>query len=88
MNTCIQNVNKTYCYIRGRNMDLISNRRECTENFERKLIRKIYGPVMENNIWRIRYNEEINPLLKGENNSKIYQVTENKMVGAYRKTGR
>jgi hypothetical protein len=23
-----------------------------------------YGPVMENNIWRIRYNEEINALLK------------------------
>jgi hypothetical protein len=30
--------------------------------FERKIIRKIYGPVMENNIWRIRYNEEINKL--------------------------
>jgi hypothetical protein len=34
--------------------------------FERKIIRKIYGPVMENNIWRIRHNEEINALLKGE----------------------
>jgi hypothetical protein len=34
--------------------------------FERKIIRKIYGSVMENNIWRIRYNEEINTLLKGE----------------------
>jgi hypothetical protein len=34
--------------------------------FERKIIRKIYGPVMENNIWRIRHNEEINTLLKGE----------------------
>jgi hypothetical protein len=42
---------------------------------------------MENNIWRIRYNEEINTLLKGED-SKIYQVTENKMVGACRKNGR
>jgi hypothetical protein len=34
--------------------------------FERKIIRKIYGPVMENNMWRRRYNEEINTLLKGE----------------------
>jgi hypothetical protein len=34
--------------------------------FERKIIRKIYGPVMENNSWRIRYNEEISKLLKGE----------------------
>jgi hypothetical protein len=34
--------------------------------FERKIIRRIYGPVMENNVWRIRYNEELNTLLKGE----------------------
>jgi hypothetical protein len=33
---------------------------------ERKLIRRTYGPVMENNIWRIRYNKEIHALLKGE----------------------
>ncbi|PNF17936.1 hypothetical protein B7P43_G18452 [Cryptotermes secundus] len=46
--------------------------------FERKIIRKIYGPVMENNMWRIRYNEEINALLKGEYIVR-YQVSENKM---------
>jgi hypothetical protein len=34
--------------------------------FERKIIRRIYGPVMENNVWRIKYNEELNTLLKGE----------------------
>jgi hypothetical protein len=34
--------------------------------FERKIILKIYGPAMENNIWRIRYSEKINTLLKGE----------------------
>jgi hypothetical protein len=28
--------------------------------FERKIIRRMCGPVMENNIWGIRYNEEIN----------------------------
>jgi hypothetical protein len=27
---------------------------------------KLYGPVKENNVWRIRYNEELNTLLKGE----------------------
>jgi hypothetical protein len=32
--------------------------------FEGKIIRRIYGPVMENNAWRIRYNEELNTLLK------------------------
>jgi hypothetical protein len=34
--------------------------------FERKIVRRIYGPVMENNLWRIRYNEVINKLSKGE----------------------
>jgi hypothetical protein len=33
--------------------------------FERKITRKICGPVMENNVWTVRYNEEINTLLKG-----------------------
>jgi GTP1/Obg family GTP-binding protein len=34
--------------------------------FERKIMRRIYGPVMESNVWMIRYNEEINAFLKGE----------------------
>jgi hypothetical protein len=53
--------------------------------FERKIIRKIYGLVMENSIWRIRYNE-INTFLKEDIVSFI--KSENKMVGACRKNGR
>jgi hypothetical protein len=34
--------------------------------FERKIIRRIYGPVTENIVWRIRYTEELNTLLKGK----------------------
>jgi hypothetical protein len=34
--------------------------------FQGKIIRRIYGPVMESNVWRIRHNEELNTLLKGE----------------------
>jgi hypothetical protein len=34
--------------------------------FERNIMSRIYGSVMENNRWRIRYNEEVNALLKGE----------------------
>jgi hypothetical protein len=30
--------------------------------FERKILRKIYGPVQDNNIWRIRYNHELKAL--------------------------
>jgi hypothetical protein len=34
--------------------------------FERNLLRKIYGPVMENGIWRNRYNDELNEIINGE----------------------
>jgi hypothetical protein len=34
--------------------------------FERKIMCRIYGSAMENNVWNIRYNEEINTLLKAE----------------------
>jgi hypothetical protein len=30
------------------------------------MLRKIYGPVLENGEFRIRYNEELNELIKGE----------------------
>jgi hypothetical protein len=35
--------------------------------FERKVLRKIYGPVLENGEFRIHYNGELNELTKGEN---------------------
>jgi hypothetical protein len=34
--------------------------------FERKILSKIYGPVMENGIWRNGYNDELNEIIKGE----------------------
>jgi hypothetical protein len=34
--------------------------------FERKVLRKIDGPISENGIWRIRYNEELNKIIQGE----------------------
>jgi hypothetical protein len=35
--------------------------------FERKILRKIYGPVKENELWRIRRNDELEDITKGEN---------------------
>jgi hypothetical protein len=34
--------------------------------FERNILRKIYGPVQEADTLRIRYNEELNGLIKGK----------------------
>jgi hypothetical protein len=35
--------------------------------FERSLLRKIYGPVKEYEFWRIRRNDELEAIIKGEN---------------------
>jgi len=35
--------------------------------YERKILRKIYGPVKENELWRIRRNDELESIIKGEN---------------------
>jgi len=35
--------------------------------FERKILRKIYGPVKENEVWRIRRNDELEAIIKGDN---------------------
>ena len=32
--------------------------------FERKLLRRIFGPTKENQIWRIKTNEELDKLIK------------------------
>jgi len=34
--------------------------------FERKVLRKIYGPVVDRGVWRIRYNNELRKLMAGE----------------------
>jgi hypothetical protein len=35
--------------------------------FERKILRKIYGPVKENELRRIRRNDGLEAIIKGEN---------------------
>ena len=35
--------------------------------FERKILRKIYGPVKENELWRTRQNDVLEAIIKGEN---------------------
>jgi hypothetical protein len=33
--------------------------------FERKILRKIYGTVKENELWRIRRNDELEAIING-----------------------
>ena len=35
--------------------------------FERKILRRIFGPTKENQIWRIKTNEELDKLIKYKN---------------------
>jgi capsule polysaccharide modification protein KpsS len=35
--------------------------------FERKILRRIFGPTKENKIWRVKTNEELDKLIKRKN---------------------
>ena len=35
--------------------------------FERKILRRIFGPTKENKIWRVETNEELDKLIKHKN---------------------
>ena len=35
--------------------------------FERKILRKIYGPTYENAVWRIKTNQELDKIIKHNN---------------------
>jgi hypothetical protein len=50
----------------GKHGLLTSSDENALRIFERKILRKIYGPVLENGEFRIRYNEELNGLIKGD----------------------
>jgi hypothetical protein len=42
--------------------------------FERRVLRKIYGPVVDKGVWRIRYNEELCKLTGGEDTVRFIKV--------------
>jgi hypothetical protein len=49
--------------------------------FERKILRKVYGPVQEGDTWRIRYNEELNRFIKGEDIVKFIKAQRIRWLG-------
>jgi hypothetical protein len=40
--------------------------------FGRKILRKIYGPVKENELWNIRRNDELEAIIKGGEHCQVY----------------
>jgi len=48
---------------------------------EWKFLRKIYGPIQEGNIWRIRNNEELNRSINGEDIVKFIKTQRVRWLG-------
>jgi hypothetical protein len=49
--------------------------------FERKILRKIYVPVKENKLWRIRRNDELEAIIKGENTVRFIKCQRIRWLG-------
>jgi len=47
-------------------MDIKRNNNQQTNGFERKILRKIFGPTYENGSWRTKTIEELGKLIKHE----------------------
>jgi len=56
--------------------------------FERKILRKMYGAVKENELWRIRQNSELEAIIKGGEQCQVYKMPKNTMAWSYRKNAR
>jgi hypothetical protein len=51
--------------------------------FERRVLRKIYGPTLDNDgTWRIKTNEELEILIKKKKYCKIYKITKTTLGSA------
>jgi len=49
--------------------------------FERQILRKIYRPIEEGDIWRIRNSEELNRTISGEDIVKFIQAQRIRWLG-------
>jgi len=49
--------------------------------FEKKILQKIYGPIHEGDIWRIRNNEELNRFINGEDIVKFIKSQRIRWLG-------
>ena len=53
--------------------------------FERKILRRVYGPVCDNGVWRKRYNQELYALFKDVEISWFIKITRLRWAGHVRR---
>ena len=51
-------------------------------------MRKIYGPVKENELWRIRRNDKLEAIIKGENIVRFIKCQRIRWLASHRKNAR
>jgi hypothetical protein len=57
--------------------------------FERKILRKIFGPKIENGIWRIKTNQELDEIIKHKNIINLIRAQRMSWLGrSHRKDAR
>jgi hypothetical protein len=61
-------------------MNVKRNNNQQTNVFERKILRKIFGPTYENGSWRIKTNQELDKIIKHKN---IINFTRAQRLGWY-----
>jgi hypothetical protein len=49
--------------------------------FERKILRRIFGPVQDTNGWRIRYNQELDRLIEGQDTVRFIKAQRLRWLG-------
>jgi hypothetical protein len=54
---------------------------EKLRTFERRILRKIYGPTCENGVWRIKYNDELYGLYKDLDIVRVIKVARIRWLG-------
>ena len=56
--------------------------------FERKILRKIFGPTYENGSWRIKTNQELDKIIKHKNIINFVRAQKARMIWSHRKNAR